>query len=157
MNLSHLDQHGAAQMVDISAKSPTLRTATASACVTMNNDAWQALITTTAKKGDVLATARLAGIIAAKNTANMIPLCHPLPLEKVTVHFDTENEGSLAITTTVQTSGKTGVEMEALCAASIAALTVYDMLKAIDKAMIITHTRLVHKSGGQSGDFHATA
>jgi cyclic pyranopterin phosphate synthase len=150
--LTHLDEAGHARMVDVSAKAETVREATAKGRVTMQ-PATLALITTgTAKKGDVLAAARLAGIMAAKRTSDLIPLCHPLPIAAVTLDLDLI-ETAVEITATVRTTGRTGVEMEALTAVSVAALTVYDMLKAVDRAMTIEAIRVTEKSGGKSGDF----
>jgi cyclic pyranopterin phosphate synthase len=150
--LTHIDEAGHARMVDVSAKAETVRDATARGRVTMQ-PATLALITAGAsKKGDVLAAARLAGIMAAKRTSELIPLCHPLPISAVTVDLDV-TETAVDITATVRTTGRTGVEMEALTAVSVAALTVYDMLKAADRAMTIGAIRVVAKSGGKSGDF----
>ena len=150
--LTHIDESGAASMVDVSAKLPTARQAAAKGRVTMQ-PATLALITENrAKKGDVLGTARIAGIMAAKRTAGLIPLCHTLPLDAVTVEF-TLLADSVEISATARTTGRTGVEMEALTAVSIAALTIYDMLKAVDRGMSIEAIRVVQKSGGASGDF----
>lgn len=141
-------------MVDVSAKSPTVREATAAGRVRMTLAAFEAIASGNAPKGDVLATARLAGIMAAKQTANLIPLCHPLPLHKIDVQLvaDAELPG-YQIQSTVKTKAETGVEMEALTAVSIAALTLYDMAKAIDKSMEIDSIRLLGKTGGKSGEF----
>ena len=152
--LTHLDGQGAARMVDVSDKVPTAREAVA-ACQVVMQDATLDLITTgTAKKGDVLATARIAGIMAAKRAAELIPLCHPLPLSAVTIELapDAALPG-ITIRASVRTTANTGVEMEALTAASVAALTIYDMLKAADRAMRIEALRVTHKSGGKSGSF----
>ncbi len=150
--LSHLDDKGQAHMVDVSAKDVTSRSATARARV-LADAATIALITSgSAKKGDVLATARIAGIMAAKRTSDLIPLCHPLMISKVTVDFAVES-GHIDVAATVKVEGKTGVEMEALTACSVACLTIYDMLKAVDRGMRITDVRLVEKSGGKSGHF----
>jgi cyclic pyranopterin phosphate synthase len=150
--LTHIDESGAASMVDVSAKLPTARQAAAKGRITMQ-PATLALITENrAKKGDVLGTARIAGIMAAKRTAGLIPLCHTLPLDAVTVEF-TLLADSVEISATARTTGRTGVEMEALTAVSIAALTIYDMLKAVDRGMSIEAIRVVQKSGGASGDF----
>ena len=152
--LSHLNARGEAHMVDVSDKAITTRSATAKARVDAA-PATLALITTgSAKKGDVLATARLAGIMAAKRTSDLIPLCHPLMISKVTVDFE-QAEDHIVVTATVKVEGKTGVEMEALTACSVASLTIYDMLKAVDRGMVITNLRLVEKSGGKSGTFTA--
>ena len=154
--LTHFDAAGSAQMVDVSAKPATARRAVARGWVAMA-PATLALVTAgTAAKGDVLGVARLAGIMAAKRTADLIPLCHPLALSKVAVDLLPEPEaGRVAIEATVATTGPTGVEMEALTAVSVAALTVYDMLKAADKAMTIDAVRLETKTGGKSGRFEA--
>jgi cyclic pyranopterin monophosphate synthase len=156
--LTHLDENGAAQMVDVSAKAETDREAVAEATITISADAFAAITTGTAKKGDVLAVARIAGIMAAKKTSDLIPLCHPLALTGIGVDFETNTDSkSIRILATCKSTGQTGVEMEALTAASIAALTIYDMIKAIDKAAVISGIRLVSKSGGKSGDFVAPA
>lgn len=152
--LTHLDDSGAAHMVDVSAKDDTVREATAEGRITMSADALAAIREGSAKKGDVLATARIAGIMAAKKTPELIPLCHPLMLSKVSVDFAFEDNGIL-VTTLVRLTGQTGVEMEAMTAASIALLTIYDMAKALDKGMVISDVRLLSKSGGKSGDWRA--
>ena len=139
-------------MVDVSAKPATDRTATARVRVVMLPETLAIVASGTAKKGDVLGVARLAGIMAAKRTADLIPLCHPLPISAVTVDL-VPGEAAVDITATVRTTGPTGVEMEALTAASVAALTVYDMCKAIDRGMHIEDLRVVHKAGGKSGEF----
>lgn len=150
--LTHIDETGAARMVDVSAKAETVREATAKGRVVMQA-ATRALIGDgKAAKGDVLAVARVAGIMAAKRTAELIPLCHPLALSSVVVDLILEDE-AVEITSTVRTTGRTGVEMEALTAVSVAALTVYDMVKAVDRSMRIEEVRVVRKSGGKSGDF----
>ena len=152
--LSHLDDKGQAHMVDVSGKDVTARTATARARV-LAEAATIALITSgNAKKGDVLATARIAGIMAAKKTSDLIPLCHPVMISKVTVEFSLSDK-HIDVEATVKVEGKTGVEMEALTACSVACLTIYDMLKAVDRGMRITDLRLVEKSGGKSGHFRA--
>ncbi|SOH93612.1 cyclic pyranopterin phosphate synthase [Monaibacterium marinum] len=154
MSLTHFDAKGDAHMVDVTDKDITTRTATARGSVRMA-EATRALVRDgTAKKGDVLAVARLAGIMASKKTADLIPLCHPLPLSKVSLELDLSDIG-VEISATVRTTGQTGVEMEALTAVSIAALTVYDMLKAVQKDMEITDIRLTYKDGGKSGRFEA--
>ena len=150
--LTHFDAAGRATMVDVSAKPETARTATACARVVMAAETLALVASGTATKGDVLGTARLAGIMAAKRTADLIPLCHPLPIAAVTVDLE-PRDGAVEITATVRTTGRTGVEMEALTAASIAALTVYDMCKAIDRGMRVEALRVVHKAGGKSGVF----
>lgn len=149
--LSHLDERGQARMVEVGAKSESLREARAAATVRMSPETLARLHD--APKGDVLAAARLAGIMAAKRTADLIPLCHPLPLTAVTLDLTPHGEDTVEIEATVRTTGRTGVEMEALTAASVAALTVYDMVKAVDRAMRIEALRVVAKSGGKSGDF----
>jgi cyclic pyranopterin phosphate synthase len=150
--LTHLDETGAARMVDVSAKPATLREAAARGRVVMAPETAALIREGAAAKGDVLATARLAGIMAAKRTADLIPLCHPLALSAVAVDL-TVGEASVEIEAHVRTTGPTGVEMEALTAVSVAALTVYDMVKAVDRAMRIEAVRVVQKSGGASGDF----
>jgi cyclic pyranopterin monophosphate synthase len=152
--LTHLDDSGAAHMVDVSAKDDTVREATAEGRITMSADALAAIRKGSAKKGDVLATARIAGIMAAKKTPELIPLCHPLMLSKVSVDFAFEDDGIL-VTTLVRLTGQTGVEMEAITAAAIALLTIYDMAKALDKGMVISGVRLLSKSGGKSGEWRA--
>ncbi|WP_303783412.1 cyclic pyranopterin monophosphate synthase MoaC [Sandarakinorhabdus limnophila] len=152
--LTHLDDSGAARMVDISAKPATRREATAEGFIHVAKDALQAIAEQTVKKGDVLAIARIAGIMAAKRTADLIPLCHPLPIDAVSVDLAIEATGIRA-TATVATTHGTGVEMEALTAVSAALLTVYDMAKALDRTMCIDGIRLLRKSGGRSGDFIA--
>jgi cyclic pyranopterin phosphate synthase len=152
--LTHFDAAGNATMVDVSAKPATDRTATARARVVMQPETLAVILAGTAKKGDVLGVARLAGIMGAKRTADLIPLCHPLPISAVTLDLTPDPASSaVEIVATVRTTGQTGVEMEALTAASVAALTVYDMLKAIDRAMRIEDLRVTHKSGGKSGEF----
>lgn len=151
--LTHFDASGAAAMVDVSAKPETVRTATARASVVMLPETLALIVRGTAKKGDVFGIARLAGIMGAKRTADLIPLCHPLPISAVSVDLVPSGGDRVEITATVRTTGRTGVEMEALTAASIAALTVYDMVKAVDRGMRIEGLRVVAKSGGKSGDF----
>lgn len=152
--LTHLDADGAARMVDVSAKAVTAREAIASGRIDMIADAAAAIAQGLVKKGDVLAVARVAGIMAAKRTADLIPLCHPIALSAVNIDFDLDECG-VTVTATARTAGQTGVEMEALTAASVALLTVYDMAKALDKGMIIGNVRLIAKSGGKSGDWRA--
>jgi cyclic pyranopterin phosphate synthase len=149
---THFDQQGNAAMVDVSAKAVTARSATARAQVVMQPETLAMIQAGSAKKGDVLGVARIAGIMAAKRTADLIPLCHPLPISGVTVDLEAGGDG-VAITATVRTTGQTGVEMEALTAASVAALTVYDMCKAVDRSMRIEALRVTHKEGGKSGTF----
>ncbi|MCI2947930.1 cyclic pyranopterin monophosphate synthase [Staphylococcus caledonicus] len=154
---THINEQGNAKMVDVSDKNVTKRTAQAHSSITVNDTIYRQILDNTNKKGNVLNTAQIAGIMAAKNTSTIIPMCHPLPLTGIDVTFSWEkNEDStytLNITAIVSTTGKTGVEMEALTAASATALTVYDMTKAIDKGMIIGQTYLESKSGGKSGDY----
>jgi len=150
--LSHLDAAGAARMVDVGGKPVTAREAVATGRIAMSAEAARAVRQGSAAKGDVLAVARVAGIMAAKKTAELIPLCHPLPLTRVTIDLAPDDAG-VTVTATAATEGKTGVEMEALTAASVALLTLYDMVKAIDKRMVIEGVRLVRKTGGKSGDF----
>ena len=152
--LSHLDAQGQAHMVDVSSKDVTTRSATARGRVLMLAETLILLREGLAKKGDVLATARIAGIMAAKKTSDLIPLCHPLMISKVSVDFEI-GDGIVDVKATVKVEGKTGVEMEALTACSIACLTIYDMLKAVDRGMKITDLRVVEKSGGKSGLFKA--
>lgn len=153
-DLSHTDEAGAARMVDVSAKADTARTATATGRITMNEAARTAIADGSVAKGDVFAAARIAGIMAAKRTSEIIPLCHPLPLTGITLDLALDAGGATA-TATVRTSGKTGVEMEALTAVSAALLTLYDMLKAVDKHMIISDILVTAKAGGKSGDWTA--
>jgi cyclic pyranopterin phosphate synthase len=152
--LTHFDARGNAAMVDVTDKAITDRTATARARITMQPETLALILRGDAKKGDVLGVARLAGIMAAKRTADLIPLCHPLPISSVKVDLTADsNNNAVEIAATVRTTGRTGVEMEALTAASVAALTVYDMCKAVDRGMRIDGIRVVEKSGGKSGDF----
>ena len=155
--LSHLDEHGAARMVDVSDKPPTVREASAEAVIALSPEAYNTALSPDAPKGDVLATARLAGIMAAKRTSELIPLCHPIPLTKASIEFEPQDERSaLRIVASVRTTAPTGVEMEAMVAASTAALTVYDMIKAIDRSAAIQSVRLLSKSGGKSGTYTAS-
>lgn len=149
--LTHLDADGAAHMVDVGDKAPTKREATATGRILMSPSALAAIRDGSAKKGDVLAVARVAGIMAAKRTADLIPLCHPLPLTRVAIDLTLGDTG-VTVTATCATDGKTGVEMEALTAATVVLLTVYDMAKAIDRGMTIEGVRVIAKSGGKSGD-----
>jgi len=153
--LSHLDERGAARMVDVSEKSETARTAVAEAVVRMQPATLALIQQGGIAKGDVFATARLAGIMAAKKTHELIPLCHPLTITGVTVDLAPQSDSTLGTRATVKTTGKTGVEMEALTAASVAALTVYDMCKAVEKGIRIEAVRLLEKHGGKSGDWLA--
>jgi cyclic pyranopterin monophosphate synthase len=151
---THFDASGNATMVDVSAKPVTARTATARARIFMNPETLAMIEAGTAEKGDVLGVARLAGIMAAKRTSELIPLCHPLPITAVAVDLTPDRQANaIDIAATVRTTGQTGVEMEALTAASVAALTVYDMCKAVDRGMRIEGVRVVHKAGGKSGEF----
>ena len=151
--LTHLNDKGEAHMVDVGDKPATRRRAIAGAVLTATPDAIGALLSGDLKKGDALATARIAGIMAAKKTSDLIPLCHPLALTRVAVDIDRLSETAIAITATTETTGPTGVEMEALTAASTAALTLYDMAKALDRTMTITDIRLIEKTGGKSGSY----
>ena len=152
--LTHLDSQGRANMVDVTDKQVTFREATAEARVRMRPETLDLIQSGGHPKGDVFAVARIAGIQAAKKTADLIPLCHPLALTKVGVEFEWEETG-ISVTATAATTGPTGVEMEALTATSVALLTLYDMAKALDRAMMIGDIRLLEKSGGRSGDWHA--
>lgn len=152
--LTHLDESGAAHMVDVGGKPATARRAVAEGRIAMRPETLEAIRAGNAPKGDVLGTARIAGIMAAKRTGELIPLCHPLGLEAVNIEFDYEQSAICAVATASLT-GKTGVEMEAMTAVSIALLTIYDMAKALDKGMVISAVRLIAKSGGKSGDWTA--
>lgn len=152
--LTHIRADGAAHMVDVSAKPVTLREAQAKGRVVMRPETAALIRDGQAAKGDVLAAARIAGIMAAKNTGMLIPLCHPLPLDSVSIELSVETD-AVEIAATARTTGRTGVEMEALTAVSLAALTIYDMMKAVDKNMRIDAVRLTHKTGGKSGVFSA--
>lgn len=154
--LTHLDANGAAHMVDVGSKADTAREAVASGRITMSAQAATALQQGAAKKGDVIAVARVAGIMAAKRTSDLIPLCHPLPLTRVAIDLEPDDNG-VTVTATCATTGKTGVEMEAITAVSVALLTIYDMAKAIDRGMIIGDVRLLEKRGGKSGEWLAPA
>lgn len=154
--LSHIDESGKARMVDVGAKEVTERIATAGCEIHMEQSTLDLIRSGGFDKGDVLGVARVAGVMAGKRTSELIPLCHPLMLNQITIDFDDLAEGvGLSITSMARVSGKTGVEMEALTAASVAALTVYDMCKAVDRAMRITDLRLLSKSGGKSGEYVA--
>ena len=154
MALTHFDAAGRAAMVDVSAKEETSRIATARGRIVMQPATLALIREGRAGKGDVLGVARIAGIMAAKKTSDLIPLCHPLMLSKVTLDLEPAGEDAVAIEATVKVTGRTGVEMEALTAVTVAALTVYDMVKAVDRSMRIEDVRLVHKAGGKSGEFH---
>jgi cyclic pyranopterin phosphate synthase len=152
--LSHIDKTGQASMVDVGDKASTKRVAVAEGRVYMAPETLEIVLAGNAKKGDVLGVARLAGIMAAKRTHDLIPLCHPLPLTKVAVELEPEKDkNAIRVTATTMVTGQTGVEMEALTAVSLACLTVYDMVKAVDKAMRISDIRLLEKSGGRSGHY----
>jgi cyclic pyranopterin phosphate synthase len=154
--LTHLSSDGKADMVDVGQKPATARSATASGAVVMTPDTLELIVSGNTKKGDVIATARIAGIMAAKRTHELIPLCHPLPLEKISVDIEADRSlPGLRVTASASLLGKTGVEMEALTAVSVACLTIYDMAKAADRGMRITEIRLEAKSGGRSGDWRA--
>ncbi|GGK83640.1 cyclic pyranopterin monophosphate synthase MoaC [Amphritea balenae] len=156
--LTHIDENGHANMVDVSEKSVTTREAVAQAVVTMLPETLQMITAGEHKKGDVLAVARIAGIQAAKRCSDLIPLCHPLMLSKVTVELEPREESNtVLITATCKLAGQTGVEMEALTAASVAGLTIYDMCKAVDKGMIISDVKLLEKKGGKSGHYKVDA
>jgi cyclic pyranopterin monophosphate synthase len=154
--VTHLDEHGAARMVDVSGKEATEREATAEAVIVLSAEAFAAVSAGQMPKGDVLATARIAGIMAAKKTPELIPLCHTIPIVKAEVAFEMlEKKNAICIRAMIKTVARTGVEMEALTAASVAALTIYDMTKAVDKSAVIDGVRLLAKSGGESGIFVA--
>ena len=152
--LTHLDEDGSAHMVDVSAKAVTTREAIAIGHIAMSAEAAAAIAQGLVKKGDVLAVARVAGIMAAKRTADLIPLCHPIALSSVAIDFDLEAQG-VTVKAIARSAGQTGVEMEALTATTATLLTIYDMAKALDKAMVIGNVRLLAKSGGKSGDWRA--
>ncbi|MEO1253089.1 MAG: cyclic pyranopterin monophosphate synthase MoaC [Pseudomonadota bacterium] len=153
-SLTHFDEAGRPRMVDVSDKPETARVALATGTVRMSREALDLVIAGAGKKGDALATAELAGVMAAKKTADLIPLCHPLPLTGAKIESDVDEEAcAVTITARIKTSGKTGVEMEALTAVSVACLTLYDMLKSVDRAMTISEIALVEKSGGASDDY----
>ncbi|WP_226530372.1 cyclic pyranopterin monophosphate synthase MoaC [Metabacillus niabensis] len=153
---THFNDQGRAKMVDISAKEETVRTALAKTSITVTEEVYKKITNHEIGKGDVLSVAQVAGVMAAKQTSNVIPMCHPISIKGVNVEFEwivNDPDYTLCISVTVKTKGSTGVEMEALTAASITALTVYDMCKAVDKGMIIGETYLVEKTGGKSGEF----
>ena len=151
--LTHIASTGEAKMVDISEKMDTTRVAVASGKVLMKPQTLQAIKSASLKKGDVIATARIAGIMAAKKTPELIPLCHTILVDEVTIDFDLSGKEIIGIKATAKSTGKTGVEMEALIATSVAALTIYDMAKAVDKGMTVTEVRLESKTGGKSGTY----
>jgi cyclic pyranopterin phosphate synthase len=156
--LSHLNEAGEARMVDVSAKAATERSAVAEGFVAMAPETLELILRGNAPKGDVLATARIAGIMAAKRTHELIPLCHPLALTQVTVDFvATRDPAGIRVEATAKVEAKTGVEMEALTAVTVACLTLYDMCKAVDRAMVFSGIRLIEKTGGRSGNFQAGA
>ncbi len=152
--LTHLDDTGAARMVDVGNKPETMRSATAAGRIRMSPGTLEAVRNGSGPKGDVIAAARIAGIMAAKKTGDLIPLCHPLTLDTVSIDFDYEEDG-VAVTARAALTGRTGVEMEALTAATVALLTLYDMAKALEKGMVIESVRLLEKTGGKSGDWRA--
>ena len=153
-SLTHIDEDGRARMVDITGKATTVRTATASGRVQCTRETFDIIQKAGVQKGDIAAVAELAGIMGAKRTADLIPLCHPLPLSGISVDVVSDPEtASFVVTTNVRTSGKTGVEMEALTAVTTACLTIYDMAKGVDKSMVITDIKLIEKAGGSSGNF----
>ena len=153
MELTHLDENGAARMVDVGDKQMTRRAATAQAVVTMQPDTLEKIVDNNMPKGDVFACARIAGIMAAKHTWELIPMCHPLPIESIEIEITPISDTDVRIVSTLRCTHKTGIEMEALTAASVAALTLYDMCKAVDRDMVIRDVMLLRKSGGKSGDF----
>jgi cyclic pyranopterin phosphate synthase len=154
MGLTHFNQNGEAWMVDVTEKAVTVREASAKGRITMNREAFFAIKNGENKKGDVLGTARIAGIMGAKQTSSLIPLCHPIPMTRCAIEFELlEEEFAVIATCTARTEGKTGIEMEALTGVNIALLTIYDMCKAVDKGMVIGDICLVKKSGGKSGNF----
>ena len=153
--LTHFDEHGQAHMVDVGSKSNTRRRAIATGKIQVSAEAYNCVLSGNNKKGDVLSVARIAAIQASKQTSTLIPLCHPLALSHVSAEFNLlPDETTIALTVTAETTGQTGVEMEALCAVNIGLLTVYDMLKAVDKTMCITEVCLLHKTGGKSGTWN---
>jgi len=153
---SHFDEHGAAVMVDVGQKEKTARRASAAGRITMSADCYEAVRQGSVKKGDVLGVARIAGIMALKRTASIIPLCHTLPIENATVDFEFDDERrSITAVCTVKTTWSTGVEMEALTGVAAALLTIYDMCKSVDKSMVLGDIRLLEKHGGKSGDYYA--
>ena len=156
MELTHLDETGAARMVDVGEKAVTRRMARAQAVVTMQPETLRMITEGRAKKCDVFACARIAGIMAAKRTWELIPMCHPIPIESVEIEIEAASECTVRIVSTLRCSHKTGIEMEALTAASVAALTIYDMCKAVDRGMEIGAVCLLHKEGGKSGMFDRT-
>lgn len=153
MGLTHFNEDGEAWMVDVTEKKVTVREAEAKGMITMNEEAFQAVREGTNQKGDVLATARIAGIMGAKQTSSLIPLCHPIPMTRCTIEFELlPKRRSIVATCRARTEGKTGIEMEALTGVNVALLTIYDMCKSLDKKMVIDHISLTHKTGGKSGE-----
>ena len=152
-DLTHLNSDGEARMVNVGSKDITFREAVASGRIIMKPETLDQIKSASLKKGDVIATARIAGIMAAKNTPHPIPLCHPILIDEISIDFDLSGNDSIGITATARCSGKTGIEMEAMTAVSVAALTIYDMAKSVDRSMTITNIRLENKSGGKSGIF----
>jgi cyclic pyranopterin phosphate synthase len=153
--LTHFNDQGRAKMVDVSGKDATLRTAVAGGTVVLNTETFDLVEAGRMKKGDVLSVAQVAGIMAAKRNSDLIPMCHPIAVTGVDISFDLDRERHMIhITATVRCKGETGVEMEALTAVSVTALTIYDMCKAVQKDIVIDRIRLIHKSGGKSGDYH---
>lgn len=153
MELTHIDENGAARMVDVSEKAVTVRTASAQAVITMKAQTLRMITDGAAPKGDVFACARIAGIMAAKRTSDLIPMCHPIPIDSVKVEIETISDTQVRVVSTLKCTHKTGIEMEALTAASVAALTIYDMVKAVDRGMRIDEVLLLHKDGGKSGEY----
>lgn len=153
MGLTHFNQEGEAWMIDVTGKNITVREATAKGMIRMNREAFEAVKQGNGKKGDVLGTARIAGIMGAKQTSSLIPLCHPIPMTRCTIEFELlEQDMAVAVICNARTEGKTGIEMEALTGVQIALLTIYDMCKAIDKTMVMDRICLLHKTGGKSGE-----
>ena len=153
MGLTHFNEDGEAWMVDVTEKQVTVREAEAKGMITMNEEAFQAVQKGTNQKGDVLATARIDGIMGAKQTSSLIPLCHPIPMTRCTIEFELlPKRRSIVATCKARTEGKTGIEMETLTGVNVALLTIYDMCKALDKKMVIGHISLIHKTGGKSGE-----
>ena len=157
MKLTHVDENGAARMVDVGDKQVTKRVAQAQAVITMRTETMQQIIQGTMPKGDVFACARIAGIMAAKRTSDLIPMCHPLPIDGVEIEITPISETQVRVVSSLRCTHKTGIEMEALTAASVAALTIYDMCKAIDRGMRIDEILLLHKAGGKSGEYRYQA
>lgn len=153
MDLTHVNERGDAYMVDIGEKKITKREATAQAVITMRPETMRLILEDRAKKGDVLGCARIAGIMAAKRTAELIPMCHAIPIDSVTIDIQPKSDTEMRVMATAACTWKTGIEMEAMTAASVAALTIYDMCKAVDRGMEIGEIMLLHKSGGKSGEF----